>query len=147
MAFVLYQSVKLIESKGWMKKLVGSICSSNLSTESTVFLPHQSLDKSTLTESYSSVQRLVWCPHFAFCCSDTILTPFLSFQCCHLQQIGVGGTWTITVPGREKWGFQSVSLKKAADPASWLLLLEGFLVYSSPLFSPTQKVAQEKCLQ
>lgn len=93
MAYVLYHSVKGIGSKTWIKKLLENICSLNLSTESTVFLPHQCLDKSFFpTESYSSVQRLVWCPHFAFCCSNKNLTPLLSFQCCHFQWLGVGGS-------------------------------------------------------
>lgn len=85
---------------GWKScwRIIGS---SNLPAEITVFLPHQCLDKSFFpTESYSSVQRLVWCPHFAFCCSNKSLAPLLSFQYCHFQQLGVmGGAWAIAIPG------------------------------------------------
>lgn len=54
------------------------------------------------TESYFGVQRLVGCPHFAFYCSNKILTRLLSFQCCRSQQLGVRGAWANAVPGESE---------------------------------------------
>lgn len=145
MAFILYHGVKWTESKAWMKKLLENIFSSNLSTVSAVFLPHQCFDKSfSPTESYSSFQRLVWCPHFAFCCSYKILTLLLSFQCCRFQQLGVRGSMSQRSP-RGEWS-KDFSLSPLRNKLLTLQQQHSCFLRTF-CFSPTQKVAREESLQ